>query len=250
MGGTGPAGGWRIDELAQRAGVSVDTIRFYQREGLVQPGLRRGKSMRYGPAHLERLQRIAELRAGHFTLTAIGRMVAEGRLVMLDRLFGDPGPPRSRQQLVEESGLAAELVEELEAVGFINRPADRGATDYDGADVRALQAIRELTEMGTPPAVVPVVMAVYVRHMRALQRDLITTLAGEGDLPPDLSRETVTEYRRRATVMTDGYLSRWDVIVDYLHHRAVERLVYMAQSAEAPAAAVPRPGHPAPGVTA
>lgn len=239
MTGSGTDPGWRIDELGRRAGVSVDTIRFYQREGLVPTGRRRGKSMVYGPAHLERLQRIAELRAAHFTLTAIRRVLDEGRLVMLERLFGDAGEPRTRQQLVEESGLDVELVDQLEQVGFINSPADRGATDYDSADVRALQAIRELTELGTPPEVVPVVMAVYVRHMRSLQRDLIATLAG-GDEASGLSPETMAEYRRKATVLTEGYLSRWDVIVDYLHHRAIERLVFMARRHDA-GPARPRP---------
>ena len=33
---------WRIDELAQRAGVAVDTIRYYQREGLLSSGERNG----------------------------------------------------------------------------------------------------------------------------------------------------------------------------------------------------------------
>ena len=35
---------WRIDELAQRAGVAVDTIRYYQREGLLPSGERSGRT--------------------------------------------------------------------------------------------------------------------------------------------------------------------------------------------------------------
>ena len=31
------SGCWRIDELAQRAGLTVDTIRYYAREGLLAP---------------------------------------------------------------------------------------------------------------------------------------------------------------------------------------------------------------------
>jgi MerR family regulatory protein len=38
----GGSGGWKIDKLAQRAGISVDTIRFYQREGALQPQLLSG----------------------------------------------------------------------------------------------------------------------------------------------------------------------------------------------------------------
>ena len=34
---------WRIDELAQRAGVTVDTIRYYARERLLPPPRRVGR---------------------------------------------------------------------------------------------------------------------------------------------------------------------------------------------------------------
>src|SRR6476646_5315117 len=66
-----PVSDWRIDELAQRAGVAVDTIRYYQREGLLPAGERAGRSMRYGPAHLERLERIRALQSRRFSLAAI-----------------------------------------------------------------------------------------------------------------------------------------------------------------------------------
>ena len=66
---------WRIDELAQRAGVAVDTIRYYQREGLLPPGERSGRSMRYGPVHLERLERIRALQARRFSLAAIRELL-------------------------------------------------------------------------------------------------------------------------------------------------------------------------------
>jgi DNA-binding transcriptional MerR regulator len=229
----GGGDGWKIDELAQRAGISVDTIRFYQREGLVQPGTRRGKSMAYGPVHLERLQRITELRAGHFTLTAIRRMLDEGRFAMLERLFHGDGRPRSRAQLVDESGLPATLVDELEAIGFVAAPGDRGATEFDSADVRVLQAVRELTELGTPLPVVPIVTRIYVRHLRALQRELLTTLAGDTDLGPELGGDEVIRFRRQAAILTEEYLSRWDVIMDYLHHRTIQRLVHLAEAERA-----------------
>ena len=38
----------RIDELARRSGLTVDTIRFYQREGLLPPAARAGRAKVYG----------------------------------------------------------------------------------------------------------------------------------------------------------------------------------------------------------
>ena len=72
-----------VDELAERTGVSVRTIRYYQSEGLLPPPGRLGREARYGPAHLERLDRIAELQARGLRLTAIAEV--------LDRAAGDAG---------------------------------------------------------------------------------------------------------------------------------------------------------------
>ena len=54
---------WRIDELAQKAGLTVDTIRYYAREGLLAPPVKQGRNRLYGPGHLERLERICQLRS-------------------------------------------------------------------------------------------------------------------------------------------------------------------------------------------
>jgi hypothetical protein len=51
-------GCWRIDDLAQRAGITVDTIRYYQREGLLPPAERAGRANLYTGEHLARLERI------------------------------------------------------------------------------------------------------------------------------------------------------------------------------------------------
>ena len=67
---------WRVEELAQEADVSVDTIRFYQKRGLVDPPAREGRVGWYGPDHLERLTRIRELQAQGLTLALIRRVLS------------------------------------------------------------------------------------------------------------------------------------------------------------------------------
>ncbi len=64
-----------VDELAQRTGVTVRTIRYYQSEGLLPPPGRLGREARYGPAHVERLDRIAELQARGLRLQAIAELL-------------------------------------------------------------------------------------------------------------------------------------------------------------------------------
>jgi DNA-binding transcriptional MerR regulator len=53
----------RIGELANELGVSADTLRFYEKSGLL-PGPERGENgyRDYGPADVERLRLVVELR--------------------------------------------------------------------------------------------------------------------------------------------------------------------------------------------
>ena len=60
-----------LDELAERAGVSARTIRYYQSEGVVAAPRRDGRDARYNTGHLERLELIAELQARGLKLEAI-----------------------------------------------------------------------------------------------------------------------------------------------------------------------------------
>jgi DNA-binding transcriptional MerR regulator len=68
----------RIAELSRRSGVSIPTIKYYLREGLLPPGepLARNQA-RYGPGHLARLRLIRALReVGGLSVAAAGAIVA------------------------------------------------------------------------------------------------------------------------------------------------------------------------------
>jgi DNA-binding transcriptional MerR regulator len=70
-----------IEELADRSGIAPRTIRFYQGEKLLQKPERDrtdGRVARYGPAHLERLRLVGELRDRGLKLPAIRNLLAEG----------------------------------------------------------------------------------------------------------------------------------------------------------------------------
>lgn len=228
---------WRIDELAARAGLPVGTVRLYLRDGLVPSGRRVGRSMTYGVSHLNRLIRIRQLKAANFTLAAIKRMIDDGQFVMLDRVFGTDRRPRTCAQLAEEVDVDPGLVEMLEAIGFLAVPADRGAAEYDGGEASVVQAVAQLIDMGTPPEVLSVVLPLYVRHMQALEADLVGALSGPADADHGLPTEVVASYARRTAQHHEAFLYRWDVVVDYLHHRMIQRLVHRA----AGAAAIPEP---------
>ena len=52
---------FRVEELAARSGVRVDTLRFYQARGLLPAPERVGRVAVYGDEHLARVRRIKEL---------------------------------------------------------------------------------------------------------------------------------------------------------------------------------------------
>jgi MerR family transcriptional regulator, mercuric resistance operon regulatory protein len=87
----------KIGDLAKAGGVSVETIRFYQRRGLLAEPPRGAGARRYGHADLERLRSIRAAQTAGFTLEEIAvllalepddrtaaRALAEARIAALD----------------------------------------------------------------------------------------------------------------------------------------------------------------------
>lgn len=66
-----------VNELAERSGASVRTIRYYQSEGLLPAPERKGREARYGDEHVARLDTIAELQGRGLRLQAIGELLRD-----------------------------------------------------------------------------------------------------------------------------------------------------------------------------
>ena len=65
-----------IGSLAQAAGVGVETVRFYQRKGLVDEPARAGGIRRYDGRDVDRLRFIKRAQAAGFTLAEIAELIA------------------------------------------------------------------------------------------------------------------------------------------------------------------------------
>lgn len=87
----------KIGDLAKAGGVSVETIRFYQRRGLLSEPPRGAGARRYSPGDLERLRSIRAAQTAGFTLEEIAtlldlnhddraaaRALAEARIAAID----------------------------------------------------------------------------------------------------------------------------------------------------------------------
>jgi len=66
-----------IGALAKAAGVGVETVRYYQRRGLLsEPARPPGEVRRYGEDDVKRLMFIRSAQAAGFTLNEIGELIA------------------------------------------------------------------------------------------------------------------------------------------------------------------------------
>ena len=64
-----------ISKLAAGGGVGVETIRFYQRKGLLETPTRESGIRRYGSEDLRRLRFIRQAQAAGFTLEEIKELI-------------------------------------------------------------------------------------------------------------------------------------------------------------------------------
>jgi DNA-binding transcriptional MerR regulator len=77
---------YSLTELANVAGVSVRTVRYYLAQGLLPSPVQQGPNTRYTDVHLDRLRVIKRLQAAHLPLAEIRRQlegVTEDKLASL-----------------------------------------------------------------------------------------------------------------------------------------------------------------------
>ena len=106
-----------IGKFALAGGVGVETVRFYQRKGLLKTPKRLEGARRYGAEDLSRLQFIRQAQTAGFTLEEIGelleldagddreraREVAKARLIALEKRIAELNRTRDAlERLVSE----------------------------------------------------------------------------------------------------------------------------------------------------
>ena len=67
-----------LPELADRAGVSIRTVRYYIQQGLLQEPAARGPGAHYTEEHLDRLLLIKRLQKEHLPLAEIRKAIQSG----------------------------------------------------------------------------------------------------------------------------------------------------------------------------
>jgi DNA-binding transcriptional MerR regulator len=172
----------RVDELALQADVSVDTIRYYQKQRLLPAPGRDGRLAWYSEDHLERIARIKELQRRGFTLAVIRRFLsgeldpADERLAaaVVEAGAEDATTGDGEAQVFDLDGLASQvgvptaILESLVREGLLVPRIHDGEARFGPDDVTVLSAGLHLLEAGLP---LPEVFDL-ARRFHALSREV------------------------------------------------------------------------------
>ena len=161
----------RVEQLSAETDTSVDTIRYYQSKGILDPPRREGRVAWYGEAHVERLARIRNLQEQGFSLATIARvlkgeldaadqaLVGELTKVSRPRPSGDTSPgdgsdtggtTYTLEELAQIIGVPTPLLQAVVNDGLLV-PQRIGSEDrFNQEDVAAAQAGLLLLEWGVP----------------------------------------------------------------------------------------------------
>lgn len=181
---------YRVAELAEAAGITVRTLRFYRERGLIPPPRREGRIAWYDESHLARLRTIAALLERGHTLTGIADLTTafeSGRDVGEVLELGPPTEEEPVRLTPEELAdrFAGEVTPENLAAAL-----DLGYLATDGEDIihvsrRLLDVSAALVREGVPLAEVLKAGARVREHAEALAglfAEMLTAHTEEADV--------------------------------------------------------------------
>jgi len=164
---------YRVEELARRADVSVDTVRYYQAKGLLAPPRRQGRVAWYDDGHLARLERVRTLAARGLTLATIGRLLS-GELDPADEALAaavaapdrEPEELLTLDELAQRTGIPLPLLQAVSREGLLVARRHDSEPYFTSADVEVAANGLKLLEAGLP---LPEVLALARRHHAAVR---------------------------------------------------------------------------------
>lgn len=157
---------YRVEDLAQKAGVSVDTIRFYQGRGLLHPPRKRGRCAFYDETHFEEIERIKDLSSKGFSLALIKRVNdrdfkeppqdsdsgQSSEVKLLTALVEESVGRRSlsMSELVSETGLPEAVIGIARSSGLMEPSIVDGEEHFSETDIQMLKSGFAILEAGFP----------------------------------------------------------------------------------------------------
>lgn len=222
---------YRVEEIAARCGVSVDTVRFYQSRRLLPPPAREGRVAWYGDEHVERLDRIRDLKAQGFTLAMVARVLSgelDGSGQALAVALADPGgreQPLDLAELAGMTGLSPTLLEALERQGLLVGRTD-DERPYTTADAEAVRAGVALLQAGVPLSELLALAREHDAAVQAVARSAVDLFARYVRAP---AQATATSDEDATARMVDALGTMLPAVDTVVSHHFRRRLVGAAR---------------------
>lgn len=126
---------YSISELADEAGVSTRTVRYYVSEGLLPPPLGSGPNSRYTNAHREQLEIIGSLKAQFLPLREIRRrLIGHGTPNASEPVpaapASSPGPDWFQSRSAPDRAIAQNIVQSRKIMESRTREQNASETPY------------------------------------------------------------------------------------------------------------------------
>ena len=184
------AGLVKAGELARAAGVSLSTVKFYVKEGLIRPVCKTGRNMAYyDPKAAETIQLIRSLQKERFyPLSVIKSLLAGGTvrtsdLALLDAIHKVDGPEApasiSAGEALRRCGLTSVQAAALAETGLVTPKGPPRRQSYSREDMAVMELVARRLEAGIPFQQTVRALAIYQEALsRAVQADVDSFVAG------------------------------------------------------------------------
>ena len=144
-----------VDQVALAAGLGIDTVRYYQRLGLIPAPVRKGRRAAYCEEHVARLAEIRRLADDGFTLAQIAALgdepVATDPVADLRRLAAAAlDRSLSRIEVADRAGVPEGLVALLVDNGLLAPLSDDPEPRFDDGAVSMVRAGLAISAAGVP----------------------------------------------------------------------------------------------------
>lgn len=149
---------YRVEGLAEQAGVSVEALRSYQSKGLLPPPRHEGRIAIYDETHVERLREILDLKHQGYSLRMIAHLLSDQAPAaptapLLADTFSAASLEEERlslRQVAERTRVPPSMLRSLEASGVLQPRNDDVDFPYTTADVKAVRMLLSLISGGLP----------------------------------------------------------------------------------------------------
>ena len=191
----------KISEVAQAAGTSVSTVKFYVKEGLIEIERKTGKNMAYYASEsVERVRLIRTLQSEkYYPLAVIKHMLKNGEaaseIELLDTINkvdrSDYYELIPVAEAAKEAGIKKSDAEALIRAGLVTATNSGHIRMCCRGDCRVMKLAKMRMDAGIPLPQTIKTFAMYESHLRETTQKDIDSLVSDGILKKSLSTEDI-----------------------------------------------------------